>query len=427
MAEIAAGALVAEQVLSTTIEGGVIAGYAVAQPTMPLKATFSQLAVTPDGDSLKRSHHTVSVVGDKAYIFGGEVASNKLAGNEVHIFSLNSNADAQYSCIPALPLSDGGAILSPRAGHTAIVDRNNRIVVFGGHDHKSEIIDNLVYAFDTEEQKWSLYAQSQSSGSQVPARTGAGAIYDASKNLMIIVGGAETAEHSSSSVFAIDLAGIDGWEALPDLPVATKSPSVAFANETIWVVAGSSPLSSDVHSLSVHGGIEGSKTWRTVSFPTNPLAPGPRPRFAAGLLLVTTGYGRQYLLHFFGSRQHAQRQAADEEADGREEGEPLYWSDMWTYQLPSAPLKPTGFADLVKPAAIKDAIRHKLGYDSGGESWAEVEVKADEQSAHEGKVHPGPRSYFGSAVMGDGRSIILWGGLNPRGEREGDGWVVRLE
>ncbi|KAK5006414.1 hypothetical protein LTR28_006533, partial [Elasticomyces elasticus] len=259
MAEIAAGALVAEQVLSTTIEGGVIAGYAVAQPTMPLKATFSQLAVTPDGDSLKRSHHTVSVVGDKAYIFGGEVASNKLAGNEVHIFSLNSNADAQYSCIPPLPLSDGGAIPSPRAGHTAIVDRNNRIVVFGGHDHKSEIIDNLVYAFDTEEQKWSLYAQSQSSGSQVPARTGAGAIYDASKNLMIIVGGAETAEHSSSSVFAIDLAGIDGWEALPDLPVATKSPSVAFANETIWVVAGSSPLSSDVHSLSVHGGIEGSK------------------------------------------------------------------------------------------------------------------------------------------------------------------------
>lgn len=43
MAELAAGAVVAEQVISTTIEGGVVAGYAVAKPTLPLKATFTQI------------------------------------------------------------------------------------------------------------------------------------------------------------------------------------------------------------------------------------------------------------------------------------------------------------------------------------------------------------------------------------------------
>lgn len=43
MAEIAAGALVAEQIVSTTIEGGAVAAYAVAKPTLPLKATFTQI------------------------------------------------------------------------------------------------------------------------------------------------------------------------------------------------------------------------------------------------------------------------------------------------------------------------------------------------------------------------------------------------
>jgi hypothetical protein len=54
MAEIAAGALVAEQVVSTTLEGGVIAGYAIAKPTVPLKATFSQIATADKDDTTYR-------------------------------------------------------------------------------------------------------------------------------------------------------------------------------------------------------------------------------------------------------------------------------------------------------------------------------------------------------------------------------------
>jgi len=47
MAEVAAGALVAEQVVSTAIEGGAVAGYAVAKPTMPLKASLRQIHTAP--------------------------------------------------------------------------------------------------------------------------------------------------------------------------------------------------------------------------------------------------------------------------------------------------------------------------------------------------------------------------------------------
>ena len=50
MAEVAAGVWAAEEVISTGVQAG-IAGYAVAKPTVPLKATFSQIASTTKDDS----------------------------------------------------------------------------------------------------------------------------------------------------------------------------------------------------------------------------------------------------------------------------------------------------------------------------------------------------------------------------------------
>lgn len=49
MAEIAAGALVAEQVVSTGLEAA--AAVSIAKPTQPLQATLSQIATTPASDS----------------------------------------------------------------------------------------------------------------------------------------------------------------------------------------------------------------------------------------------------------------------------------------------------------------------------------------------------------------------------------------
>lgn len=48
MAEVVAGAVVAEQVAATGIEAG--AALAVAQPTLPLRATFHQIASAQEQD-----------------------------------------------------------------------------------------------------------------------------------------------------------------------------------------------------------------------------------------------------------------------------------------------------------------------------------------------------------------------------------------
>lgn len=50
MAEIAAGAVVAEEIVSTTVQGAV-ATYAITKPTNGLKGTFKQIATARDDET----------------------------------------------------------------------------------------------------------------------------------------------------------------------------------------------------------------------------------------------------------------------------------------------------------------------------------------------------------------------------------------
>lgn len=208
---------------------------------------------------------------------------------------------------------------------------------------------------------------------------------------------------------------------MPEAPA--PATDAAFTEGALYTITGLSEVSSEMHVLKIGTTAEERKSagskWQTITFPTNPLTPGPRPREGSALLPISTGYGRQYLLYLFGQRRETEGTSED-----MAEKSPFY-SDIWTYQAESKHPMPTSWTDF-KPAVIKDAIREKLGYDSGGHSWAEVEVQASEQSGHEGKVHPGPRGFFGADTTNDGKSVVIWGGENPRGEKENDGWIIRL-
>jgi len=108
---------------------------------------------------------------------------------------------------------------------------------------------------------------------------------------------------------------------------------------------------------------------------------------------------------------------ADSHAEDSKETQE-FWSDIWTLQLPSTS---------TTPAQAKDATREALGVESGEARWAEVEIVPRlEATMLEGKSHPGPRAYFASAVV-DAKKLLLWGGLNARGESEGDGWTIELK
>ncbi|KAK6203802.1 hypothetical protein LQW54_008716 [Pestalotiopsis sp. IQ-011] len=422
MAEVAAGVVAAEQVLSTTLEASA-AGYAIGKPSNGLKATLNQLATAAaygESNSLVRSHHSLTVVGDRAYIFGGQTESGTIANNDIHSFALPTADKPQpdYHLIPAITFETGTQVPKPRTGHAACA-LGERLVIFGGLDENGKVLDETtVWLYDPLRSAWE--AVSAESSTMTPAARSGAAIFPHGEDLLLY-GGNDEHGNSLTDVWIFVFSN-KTWARLPDAPVSTTS--AAYAEGSLYLIAATDSLSSALHHLEVDVQGDEPPAWDAVQFPTNPLIPGPRPRENGGLLHVTTGFGRSYLLYFLGDRQ-------PEKAAEAQSGPPLQWSDIWTLQLPASPLSAQGtttISEAIKPAKIKDAIRSRFGADTGTFSWAEVEVKPPgDLPEPEGKVHPGPRSSFGCAVLANKRDVALWGGINAKGEREGDGWIIHLE
>ncbi|KAI0844219.1 hypothetical protein F5Y00DRAFT_274385 [Daldinia vernicosa] len=420
MAEVAAGLLAAEQAISASIYTGA-AAYAVARPTMPLKATFSRFgSASDDGisrSSLTRSHHTLTVVGNKAYIFGGQMSQGELAINCIHYIALPkaSTAVAEFQVLPAISSKKGGLVPKPRTKHSACA-LNNRVAIYGGCDEAGNVLDEgpIIWLFDVERLTWSTLKSSNHPERTPPPRSEARLL--AHDGNLILVGGINSSGEALADVWHYNCS-TEIWNQLPHTPAVVTS--AAISGDTLYAISNSDTLGSEVHYLEIQPCTEPASTWRTISFPMNPLRPGPRPRSHGGLIPITTGYGRNYLLYFFGDRKG--------EAEKRDL---LQWSDLWTFQLPSSDLEAkatTPVKEAIKPAKIKDQIRSKLGADTGASSWTEVEVQPPgDLKAHEGKVHPGPRSSFGYDITADGRSVVLWGGCNATGGSEGDGWIIEF-
>lgn len=83
--EAVAVGIVAEQVVSTSIQAGVV--YGVAKPTPALSATFKRIS---NETIIPRINHSITVIDGSAYLFGGETDTGKLASDEVHIIGLPS-------------------------------------------------------------------------------------------------------------------------------------------------------------------------------------------------------------------------------------------------------------------------------------------------------------------------------------------------
>ena len=127
----------------------------------------------------------------------------------------------------------------------------------------------------------------------------------------------------------------------------------------------------------------------------------PSPRQGAGLVPITTGAGREYLLYFMGK-----------------EGEGSTMADVWSFQIRS---------EQKTPANLKDKIRHMAGYSSGEDTWARADVVESTKDGPEdlprGLSRFGCDSWHG---LGSGGTLI-WGGVQQGGQTTGDGWVMVAE
>lgn len=434
-----AEALVAAELAEHTVEASIIGGYALAQPTLPLKARIDRIATTPDPSdvTLKRIGHTVCVLDNNAYIFGGETSDGKLAGNEVHIIRIPPPVGVKkiveqewdYKCIPAIAkMGEGGP--EPRKGHSAVAF-GKEMYVFGGKGDALLEEKGKVWVFDTTSLKWSVVG---TKSHEYPACHSHGAAIH--KSGMIIHGGQSSTTQASTETWRFDIVQ-ETWHKLPDITMpssvnstsVTVLPNVAVAHDTLYLLTGSSELSSEMHTLDLSSS---SSIWQTISFPTNTLTPGPRPRKGAGLSHIAIGQGREYLLYFLGEKTDTTEQTPTTLPNTSPEEKATHFSDFWVYQLAS---------DNTTSASLKDMIRDKLGAATHQGEWSEVEIVPNEEGAKlesEGKSHPGPRTGFGYAAIGadtggygvktgeKASRVFFWGGRDPRGDVLGDGWLVDL-
>ncbi|KAF2634779.1 galactose oxidase [Massarina eburnea CBS 473.64] len=437
MAEVAAGAgivLAVEEVLSTTVQVGA-AGYFLTKPTQPLKATFTRIATAHDDEmkrrSLTRSSHSLTVLNNKAYIFGGSTPDSKVATSDVHVINLapGKEHEPDYQMIPAIPSSENGSVPGPRTKHAACVFES-QVAVYGGTNELGRPIDedSCIWLFNPKDKTWNALKSDKGAGGATPGSREGARIFALEKTILLY--GGTTSEGRVSSDLWRFSAESKEWHALPNPPSLASPTNAALANDHLYLVSSSDPMSSQLHMLPLKastgkGSGDAGLEWGSLTFPTNPLVPGPRARHDGALLPITTGYGRNYLVYLLGARDTTSPEHADKDAD------PTQWSDTWALQLPSSSLEPKPALSLgkaIKPAHVKDVIRSGVGADSGKWTWAEVEVTIpSDLGAEEGKLHPGPRALFGADVGADERSVVFWGGADAEGNAVGDGWVVRLE
>ncbi|KAK0654346.1 hypothetical protein QBC41DRAFT_386497 [Cercophora samala] len=418
MAGVVAAAIAAEQVIMTGVEAA--AAVAIAAPTAPLKVALTQLD-KPQGDdsNLARSNHTLTVIGDKAYLFGGIDASGNLYPPTVHAISLpqeksqtdpltsKSTSQADYPPFPTKDISTGELnVPSSRKNHAACAHGNRYVLIHGGEDASGNPIDegSVIWQWDSETLAWTkLRGTTQLYKSMAP-RSGHSILVDDKQGFLVSVGGNSDATRREVWFYDFNQAV---WTTLPDLPKDKDLLDVAaYAGNTLYVLSKSpsDPNAVELLSLYLHDNAtdrEKPLPWETHSF-TAP-SPCPQPRVGGALVPINTGYGREYLVYMLGL-------PIDESQ--------AFQADIWTLQLPSRGI--TG-------AKVKDYVREKLPKMSSGElTWAEAELVAMEQMESEGKVHPGPRGRFGVDGCLGGRGVVIWGGENAKGEREGDGWILRL-
>lgn len=438
-----AGALYTAESL---LEGAVAFAKGITHPTLPVKANLTHITSVP----VPRSHHTVSVVKGRAYIFGGESEPGKLADNDMQIVILPSSGvlEADYISKPARPVHAGGEVPAPRKGHTAVVLGDN-IYVFGGEGVTTE--NGRVWMYSTTSNAWSyldpspgtLYPSHRSGHASAssdlpgpkdvvykerapqqpadPAKAVPEPADDDSWGTVFVVGGrdAEKGELLNDGL-AFDIK-TRTWSNIPTpLGQPREGASMALAGSRLYRFGGKGIETFTSGAIEF---VDVSPVWKHAEGGTTPLTSGwaweelshaegeaPQARSGAGLTTVTTGQGRHYLLAIGG------------------EGEALtFFDDIWAFQLP-----PEGSSG----AAVKDQTRATLKRDTHESKWAEVQYKFVDSTGEEEKEIPGePKKGLGvrgnfAVAKGtevDGATAVAWGGVDASGKVLGDGWLVTID
>ena len=462
MAEIAAAAY---QTASTLTQGAVATAKGLTTSTTPVNATFRPLRGLP---SLQRSSHSITCIGHRAYLFGGEVKSREPADNSMHVISLPSAPlqEADYHSVAATPESSGNDVPAARFGHAAAAI-GSCVYIFGGRTATGMGAlkeSGRVWVFDTTTSKWShldpfpstthpparsYHAMSSSEHPlppkdplehdvldqktlDSPRQSIPGPPLKHSHGTLFIHGGCLSNGSRTADVWAFDVSS-RAWAQLPSAPgPARGGTTLALVKDRLYRYGGfdgTKELGGAVDWLDLVSSTYDDKAgkgemplhpsqrgWQSDNFPVgSENNAGLANRAVTQMIPVSTGQGRNFLLILGG-------EVAPSAAGHAQAGN--FTADVWTYQI-----RPEGLTT----SALKDATREfVMGKPTGEAEVAEVRYYNEEGViVQEGQKKPmAARGWFAASPAGDigsNNMVVVWGGINEDNERLGDGWIIEVE
>jgi hypothetical protein len=338
-----------------------------------------------------RAGHASAVVGDVIYVFGGrypsETAAHPLRENGVvHAFDTTTGSwetlkPHKTKCAGRVPKARIHASMSsskhplPGTGE-ASTRAHGTLLLHGGYSYHGVLMRD-VWTFDVASRVWSQWPSVPDVGVEEVA--GEGQICCTESRLYRVGDG-------FGKVDWLDLVRED----IDD-----------FSGRTEWGIG----LKSGTWERSAEGTKEKLEV-KEVGEPSKPpltkVDNMPAPRKGYGVLPITTGAGRQYLLMLLG-----------EDRSGS------VLKDVWSFQVKS---------EKKTPAVLKDTIRSTLGRQSGENIWARANVV--ESTKDEGPLEiPTGLSRFAIDDWRDlgAGGVVMWGGKNAHGQSVGDGWLLVVE
>ncbi|KAF4956369.1 hypothetical protein FGADI_3946 [Fusarium gaditjirri] len=333
----------------------------------PPSATWSRIT---SSKRLYRSSQAVSSVGQKVYIFGGELLPREPVDNRVDVISLDTqDHGAQTLTAPA-------KAPSPRVGSPSTTIGSN-IFLFsgrGGLEMKPIEEKGAIWRYNTANNTWDMIEPADSSAPFPDGRSYHCVTSDGVGQLYIHSGCPEQNRLNDLWVFDVTKRA---WSELPSAPgTARGGSSIAFHDGNLYRMNGFDGKTEQGGALDIYDIEAGS--WSTVTYKPDGVE-GPEARSVAALLPVEVR-GKTFLVTMFGER--------DPSALGHA-GAGKMMSDVWAFE-------------------IEESV------------WQKVEIGDDE---------PVARGWFDADVARDedGKDmVIVHGGLGEDNQRLGDVWALRF-
>ncbi|KAJ5724120.1 hypothetical protein N7488_002155 [Penicillium malachiteum] len=317
-----------------------------------------------EAEILQRSSQIVSVIDDKAYIFGGELRPREPRDNDIHAVSLgNAAAVTSQAASSQAPC--------PRVG-TASATLNGNIYLFSGRGGVAMAPieeTGAVWEYDPATATWTLLQPSDTSKAYPAARSYHCTASDGKDTIYIHAGCPENGR--LSDLWAFSISQNEWTELAPAFDPPRGGTSIAFADGKVYRMNGFDGKTEQGGNLDIY-------TAETNSWDSHVYLPdgqaGPSPRSVSALLPISIN-GRSYLITMFGER--------DPSSLGHQ-GAGKMLGDVW-------------------------------GFDVDSKKWEQVDLQ--------GSVLPVARGWFDADVAGPG-SLIVHGGLGESNDRLGDVWKL---